>query len=91
MVVNFVSGDDAAAEVVKQIKSFAVAAYAHQADVSQEGDVQAMFAHMCAQFGTIGESAFTESLNRSPIPMSSKTYRLDFTKTPAQPGQEQIL
>src|ERR1019366_5122471 len=53
VVVNFVSGDDAAAEVVKQIKGFAVAAYAHQADVSQEGDVQAMFAHMCAQFGTI--------------------------------------
>src|ERR1019366_8220863 len=38
--------------------------------------------------GPAGESAFIESLNRSPIPMSSKTYRLDFAKTPTQPGQE---
>src|ERR1019366_3483640 len=37
--------------------------------------------------GSAGESAFIESLNRSPIPMSSKTYKLDFAKTPTQPGQ----
>src|ERR1017187_10308695 len=37
--------------------------------------------------GPAGESAFIASLNRSPIPMSSKTYRLDFAKTPTQPGQ----
>src|ERR1019366_3066482 len=41
--------------------------------------------------GSAGESAFIESLNRSPIPMSSKTYRLDFAKTPTQPGQGQFM
>jgi glucose 1-dehydrogenase len=53
VVVNYVSDENAAAAVVKQIEGFGVAAYAHQADVSQEGDVQAMFDGMCAQFGTI--------------------------------------
>jgi glucose 1-dehydrogenase len=53
VVVNFLDADDAAAEVVEQIEGFGVAAYAHKADVSQENDVQAMFARMRAQFGTI--------------------------------------
>jgi glucose 1-dehydrogenase len=53
VVVNYFHEEIGAAEVVKQIGSFGVAAYAHKADVSQEADVQAMFAHMCAQFGTL--------------------------------------
>jgi glucose 1-dehydrogenase len=53
VVVNYLHGAAAAAAVVKQIEGFGVAAYAHQADVSQERDVQAMFARMCAQLGTI--------------------------------------
>jgi glucose 1-dehydrogenase len=53
VVVNYFHEELAAAEVVKQIGGFGVAAYAHKADVSQEADVQAMFAHMCAQFGTL--------------------------------------
>jgi glucose 1-dehydrogenase len=53
VVVNYASHDDDAAEVVKQIETFGVAVYAHKADVSQEGAVQAMFARMFAQLGTI--------------------------------------
>jgi glucose 1-dehydrogenase len=53
VVVNYLHEEDAAAEVVKQIEGLGAVAYAHKADVSQEGDVQAMFARMCAQFGTI--------------------------------------
>jgi glucose 1-dehydrogenase len=53
VVVNYVHGADAAASVVAQIEGLGVKTYAHRADVSQESDVQAMFAHMCDQFGTI--------------------------------------
>jgi glucose 1-dehydrogenase len=53
VVVNFAHDADAAAAVVKQIEGLGGAAYAHQADVSQEAHVQAMFAGMYAQFGTI--------------------------------------
>ncbi|HEX4112617.1 MAG TPA: SDR family oxidoreductase [Stellaceae bacterium] len=53
VVVNYVVGDDAAAEVVNEIQSHGVMAYAHKADVSSEQDVQAMFAATIAKFGTI--------------------------------------
>jgi glucose 1-dehydrogenase len=53
VVVNYVTGDEAAAEVVKEIESHGVVACAHKADVSREQDVQAMFAAAIAKFGTI--------------------------------------
>jgi glucose 1-dehydrogenase len=53
VVVNYVGQDGAAAEVVKQIQSYGGSAYAHKADVAREDEVEAMFAHMCAQLGTI--------------------------------------
>jgi glucose 1-dehydrogenase len=53
VVVNYVRQEGAAAEVVEQIQGSGVSAYAHKADVSREDEVEAMFAHMCAQFGTI--------------------------------------
>jgi glucose 1-dehydrogenase len=53
VVVNYVRQEDAAAEVVEQIQGTGVSAYAHKADVAREDEVEAMFAHMCAQFGTI--------------------------------------
>jgi glucose 1-dehydrogenase len=53
VVVNYVVGDEAAAEVVTEIQRQGVAAFAHKADVSREDEVQAMFARMIAQFGTI--------------------------------------
>jgi len=53
VVVNYVSSDDAAQQVVEDIKQSGVQAYAHKADVSQEDQVQAMFQRMFKAFGTI--------------------------------------
>ena len=53
VVVNYVVGDEAAADVVREIETCGVKAYAYKADVSHEAEVQAMFAGMIAQFGTI--------------------------------------
>ena len=53
VVVNYVSHEDAAAQVVEQIQSSGASAYAHKADVAREDEVEAMFVRMCAQFGTI--------------------------------------
>jgi glucose 1-dehydrogenase len=53
VVVNYVDGDDAANAVVEEIRKFGVKAYAHQADVSSEEQVAAMFARMMQEFGTI--------------------------------------
>lgn len=70
VVVNYVSGDDAANAVVETIKSFGVKAAGYQADVSNEDQVTAMFKRMMDEFGTIDilvanaglqrDSAFTE-------------------------------
>jgi glucose 1-dehydrogenase len=53
VVVNYVKGDDAANEVVEEIRKFGVDAIAYQADVSSEAEVGAMFERMVQQFGTI--------------------------------------
>ncbi len=53
VVVNYVSQEGAAAQVVEQIQSCGVSAYAHKADVAREDEVEAMFERMCAQLGTI--------------------------------------
>jgi len=53
VVVNYVSGDDAAEEVVREIEAAGSKAYAAKADVSSEADVQTMFADMISKFGTI--------------------------------------
>jgi len=53
VVVNYVTGDEATADVVREIQSHGVTAYGHKADVSREDDVQAMFAGMIARFGTV--------------------------------------
>jgi glucose 1-dehydrogenase len=53
VLVNYVTGDAAAAEVVDEIRSHGVHAIAHQADVSSEGDVTGMFQRMRDEFGTI--------------------------------------
>ena len=47
VVVNYVAGDEAAEQVVEEIKASGVQAYAHRADVSKEEQVQAMFQRMC--------------------------------------------
>ena len=53
VLVNYVSGDDAAAEVVHEIEAAGSGAIAYRADVSNEAEVLAMFAAMTARFGTI--------------------------------------
>jgi glucose 1-dehydrogenase len=53
VVVNYASKPEQAEEVVAAIRNDGGNAYAHRADVSQEDQVQAMFAKMIADFGTI--------------------------------------
>ena len=53
VVVNYVTGDDAAEQVVEAIRAAGRKSYAHQADVSQEDQVQAMFRRMEEQFGRV--------------------------------------
>jgi glucose 1-dehydrogenase len=53
VVVNYVDGDDSANAVVEEIKKSGAMAYAHQADVSSENQVAAMFARIVKDFGTI--------------------------------------
>jgi glucose 1-dehydrogenase len=53
VVVNYVSGADAANAVVDEIRRAGADAFAIQADVSSESEVAAMFDQMLARFGTI--------------------------------------
>ncbi|MGA8163443.1 MAG: SDR family oxidoreductase [Waddliaceae bacterium] len=55
VVINYVKGEDSAQSVVESIKekNGDVRAYIHQADVSQEDQVQEMFRKMIREFGTI--------------------------------------
>ncbi len=53
VIVNYVSGDEAAEAVVGEIRSAGSEAHAVKADVSSENEVAAMFAEMMKRFGTI--------------------------------------
>ncbi|NUQ61056.1 MAG: SDR family oxidoreductase [Pirellulales bacterium] len=53
VVVNYYSGDAAAEEVVEEARRCSSRVYAHQADVSQEDQVQEMFRRMLDELGTI--------------------------------------
>ena len=53
VVVNYVAGEDAAAKLAQEIEERGSRAIIHRADVSSESDVQAMFARMQQEFGTI--------------------------------------
>ncbi|MFF4849288.1 SDR family oxidoreductase [Streptomyces sp. NPDC001194] len=64
VVVNYVSGQDAAAEVVREIEGFGVRAYAHEGDVSQEDQVVDMVARMVREFGTIDIMVANAGLQR---------------------------
>ncbi|GGN92334.1 glucose-1-dehydrogenase [Streptomyces albiflavescens] len=68
VVVNYVAGRDAAEEVVREIESFGVRAYAHEADVSQEDQVVDMVSRMVKEFGTIDVMVANAGLQRdAPI------------------------
>ncbi|MFJ1606008.1 SDR family oxidoreductase [Streptomyces sp. NPDC088253] len=64
VVVNYVSGRDAAEEVVREIEGFGVRAYAHEADVSQEDQVVDMVSRMVEEFGTIDVMVANAGLQR---------------------------
>ncbi|MFC9324924.1 SDR family oxidoreductase [Kitasatospora sp. NPDC057015] len=64
VVVNYVFGREAAEEVVEEIRSFGVQAYAHEADVSDEGQVVGMVGRMVEQFGTIDVLVANAGLQR---------------------------
>jgi glucose 1-dehydrogenase len=64
VVVNYVAGREDADEVVKEIESFGVRAYAHEADVSDEDQVVEMVALMVEQFGTIDVMVANAGLQR---------------------------
>lgn len=53
VVVNYLSGDDLAEDVVKESRRSGARAYAHKADVSQEDQVAGMFHRIIEEFGTI--------------------------------------
>src|SRR5206468_1044510 len=53
VVVNYVRGDDTAQQVVAEASKLGSRAYAHQADVSNEQQVQEMFEKMISTFGTV--------------------------------------
>jgi len=53
VVVNYVSDEDAAGEVVRNIARCGSKAYAHRADVSKESQVVEMFQKMAEEFGTV--------------------------------------
>jgi len=53
VVVNYVTGEDRAEAVVEEIRRCGVRAYAHEADVSNEGQVKDMFSRMVSELGTI--------------------------------------
>jgi glucose 1-dehydrogenase len=53
VVVNFVSSAEAAQQVVEEAARGGSRVYSHQADISDEAQVQAMFQRMLAEFGTI--------------------------------------
>jgi len=53
VAVNYVSGDEAARATAADLASHGVRALAHKADVSDEAQVRAMFAHILETFGTL--------------------------------------
>ncbi|MGW4817605.1 SDR family oxidoreductase [Streptomyces sp. NPDC004227] len=72
VVVNYIADKEVAEEVVREIQSFGVRAYAHEADVSQEDQVVAMIARMVEEFGTIDIMVANAGLQRD-APVTNMT------------------
>ena len=64
VVVNYVSGPEAAEEVAAEIRGFGAKALAVRADVSQEDQVQAMFARAIEELGTVDVLVANAGLQR---------------------------
>src|SRR4051794_36289328 len=64
VVVNYVAGPEQAEEVAETIRGFGVKALAVRADVSQEEQVQAMFARTLQEFSTVDVLVANAGLQR---------------------------
>src|SRR3954454_21591282 len=64
VVVNYVAGPEQAEEVAETVRGFGVKALAVRADVSQEDQVQAMFARTLQDYGTVDIVVATAGLQR---------------------------
>jgi glucose 1-dehydrogenase len=78
VVVNYVSGDEAANAVVERIRQLGVNSFAHKADVSSETQVAEMFAAMRASFGTVDILVNNAGLQRDS---ALTTMSLDYWNT----------
>jgi glucose 1-dehydrogenase len=74
VVVNYVTNPEQAEEVVAEIRHEGGQAYAHHADVSQEDQVEAMFARMLAELGTIDIMVNNAGLQRD-APLEEMTLK----------------
>ncbi len=72
VVVNYVTGEEAANAVVDEIRRAGVHAMALKADVSSEDQVAGMFGHMIREFGTIDILVANAGLQRD-APFSDMT------------------
>ncbi len=74
VVVNYVSGKEAALETAEEIRAAGVKSYIHEADVSKEDQVEAMFKRMIKEFGTIDILVNNAGLQRD-APLTEMTLK----------------
>ena len=67
VAVNYVTHPEAAEEVAHRIEGFGRRAIVLQADVSQEDQVEAMYAAACREFGTLHVSVSNAGLQRDSM------------------------
>ncbi|MCE5057600.1 3-oxoacyl-[acyl-carrier-protein] reductase [Mammaliicoccus sciuri] len=72
VVVNYAGNKEKAEEVVSEIKSFGVEAFAFQANVSEQDEVKAMIKETTSQFGTIDVLVNNAGITRDNLLMRMK-------------------
>lgn len=72
VVVNYAGNKEKAEEVVSEIKSFGVEAFAFQANVSEQDEVKAMIRETTSQFGTIDVLVNNAGITRDNLLMRMK-------------------
>ena len=91
VVVNFVHGQDAANGVVDEIEKTGSRAYAHQADVSDEDQVQAMFQKMFSEFGTIDILINNAGITRDNLMLYQQPVNTLYLQPDAADGKDTYL
>lgn len=72
VVVNYAGNKEKAEEVVSEIKSFGVEAFAFQANVSEQDEVKTMIKETTSQFGTIDVLVNNAGITRDNLLMRMK-------------------